>query len=406
MIVDESSSTLNKSNISSDSTSDHQDSNSIEQTVQQSNSEFSTNAGIIRNAHIGHNYNYHNDPETIRRIVQEELKSPQLDYLQLVREGLITLVEAVAIPEIRDAVIAFNTDFRAACDYIYLLASYKDLHDLLHRLEFECYKSIILEQHRFPDDEITLETLVEHGLTLKSLIDQLVAIANQEVLVTQEILWVKELEQACSAFHVAVQKRNTQCFNQSIRLLTRVLLLQPSRINTYLNAAAQGLRLPYLIIAMRNILQTLRSSKLSVQQITQFQQGLEALEKLQDRLLALVVTHDSWQVIDIELRQLEISLNHSMDDLTTSWSYLNTRVRSLCSGETDSWSVSIQEYGERLEQALIPSIQNSSDVKQYFRFYRKGASERFYQTDKALKRLCDELRTIGEPLASVLRAIT
>jgi hypothetical protein len=41
MIVDESNSTLNTSNLSSDSTSDHQSSSFIEQTVQQSNSEFS-----------------------------------------------------------------------------------------------------------------------------------------------------------------------------------------------------------------------------------------------------------------------------------------------------------------------------------------------------------------------------
>ena len=44
-------------------------------------------------------------------------------------------------------------------------------------------------------------------------------------------------------------------------------------------------------------------------------------------------------------------------------------------------------------------------VRRLFRRYRKQSGDRFVWVDKALKRLCDKLRTIGEPLASVLRMI-
>lgn len=123
MTVDKTDPISNKSSTSPTPINNHQGSNFVEQTVLQSNSEFSTNAGVIQDAHIGHNYNYQNDPETIRRIVQEELKSPQLEYFRLVREGLNILAEAVAIPEIRDAVIAFRTNFEAACEQTYILSS-------------------------------------------------------------------------------------------------------------------------------------------------------------------------------------------------------------------------------------------------------------------------------------------
>jgi hypothetical protein len=405
MVGDEPNSILNKSNMNSDSTNDHQSSNSVEQTVQQSNSEFSTNAGVIQDAHIGHNYNYQNDPETVRRIVKEELKSPQLEYFRLVREGLNILAEAVAIPEIRDAVIAFRTDFEAACEQTYILSSYKDLHDQLHRLEFECYRDIILEVKRFPNDETALEILAEHGLTLQSIIHQLDAIVSQRILITQESVWIQELEQAHTEFQNALHEENAEHLKQSIRLLSRILALQPSRINTYLNAAARALRLPSLSAAMANISQHLNSSSLSIDRVSQFRQGLDALDKLETRLMSLVIIHDSWQVIDVELRQLEISLNYGIDDLTTSWFYLRNRVSLICDGDTDSWSVGFHEDSENLESA-IAAAQSSKDVRRYFRLYRRRASERFYQIDQALKRLCDELRTVGEPLASVLRTIT
>jgi len=404
MIADEPNPISNK--VNSESMTHDQSSNFIEQTVQQSNSKNATNAGIVQHSHIGDNYNYQADSETIRQIVQQELNSPQIKYIRSVREGLNALADMAVIPEIRDAIVAFRTDFKAACDQISILASYKDLHDLLHRLEFECYKNIILDAKRFPDDEISLETLIEYGLTLQSIIHQLETIASREVLVTQEVLWIRELEQAHAEFQNALDEQNAHHLKQTIRLLSRVLAIHPSRINTHLNAAARALRLPSLGGAMEHILRHLNSSELSADKTAQFQQGFEALNQMQERLLALVIVHDSWQVVDVELRQLEVSLDHSTDNLKISWSYLKVRVSKLCDGNTDSWSIGFQKDGENLECVLTAAVQDINQIRRCFRLYRRRASERFYQIDIALKRLCDELRTIGEPLASVLRTVT
>jgi hypothetical protein len=59
--------------VNAESMTHHQIFNFIEQTVQQSNSKNAINVGIVQYSHIGDNYNYQVNSETIRRIVQQEL---------------------------------------------------------------------------------------------------------------------------------------------------------------------------------------------------------------------------------------------------------------------------------------------------------------------------------------------
>jgi Effector-associated domain 10 len=355
---------------------------------------------------VGDKYSYRDNPDVIRRIVQEELNSPHIEHLAGIHKGLNTLAQIADIPKIRDATIVFRTDFKAACEQIQILWSYKALHDLLHRVEFECYKGILNEEKRFPNDLTSLETLEEYGLVLQSIVNQLDEIVNQKILVTQEILWIRELEQAHSEFNRALSKKDSQIIRRSIHLLQRILIIHPSRINTHLNAAAQTLRIPSLIHAMREIFQHLNSSDLSLDQISQFQQGVEALDNLQVRLMSLVMVHDSWQIIDLDLRQLEVNLDLRTDELIAAWPYLKHRIDLVCDCNADDWSIGFYKDSQNLEVAITTFVRDSSNVKRYFRLYRRRAGERFYQIDTALKRLCDELQTICEPIAAVLRIIT
>lgn len=150
------------------------------------------------------NRTYQADPETVKRLVREELRVAHTEYGQPVSEGLNALVTLMQVPEVKDAVITFRVVFQAACDQIDVIANYKALHDLLHTLEFQCYGVIVQAAKRFPDDDLALENLMEYELTLQDLLAELQQVAAQETIATNEVRWLAELKKAQTELNSAI----------------------------------------------------------------------------------------------------------------------------------------------------------------------------------------------------------
>ena len=331
------------------------------------------------------------DIETIKQLIQKQSAS----------KGLYALSELMSVPEVRNTAIAFRADFQAVCEQVEVLGNYKDLHDLLHTLEFQCYRGIVQEAKRFPDDESALDILMEHELTLQHLVDEIRDVAKQETLASSEIPWLKDLAQAQEELHAAINQSDTQRLKTAIRLVNRVLTIQPSRINTSLNNAASALRLPALVHAMIYIQDQLAHIELDQEKTSQFRNGIDSLVNLSHNLTFLVENHNDWQNVDSEIRRIEADLERDTSELEMSWSDLKAMTEPLYSSSIDTWAVSIKKDSENLDSAIADK--NPVKIKRYFRFYRRQAGERFYRVDVKLKRLCEDVRIVGEPLASVLR---
>ena len=230
------------------------------------------------------NRTYQADPETVKRIVREELRVADKDYGEPVSQGLNALVELMQVPAVKDAVITFRVVFQAACDQIDVIANYKALHDLLHTLEFQCYGVIVQAARRFPDDELALEDLMEYELTLQDLLAELQQVAAQETIATNEVRWLAELQKARAELNSAIAQLELGPLKRTIWLLNRVLANQPDRINTKLTEAARSLRLPDLVEAMQFVAEHLAGAQLDAQKLHQFEQGVEVLEALNQRL--------------------------------------------------------------------------------------------------------------------------
>jgi len=84
-----------------------------------------------------------------------------------------------------------------------------------------------------------------------------------------------------------------------------------------------------------------------------------------------------------------------------SWPDLKARVEPLCGRRTDKRALALMKESENLETALAAG--NPDHIRKIFRNYRNRAGELFFRLDDDLKRLCGDLRKVGEPLASVLR---
>jgi hypothetical protein len=129
-----------------------------------------------------------------------------------------------------------------------------------------------------------------------------------------------------------------------------------------------------------------------------------ALQQLGDHLTVLVEAHDSWQAVELELRRVESLLDQDLGELEMSWPDLQARVEPLCSGVNEDWAQALLNDSTALTASL--SAGNPAVTKRCFRSLRRRASERFFRVDVDLKSVCGELRTVGEPLASILGMIT
>jgi hypothetical protein len=305
-------------------------------------------------------------------------------------------------PAVRDAVVTFRVHFERACDQIDVVASLKDLHDLLHSLQLNCYDGIVQEAKKFPDDEQAQAILHEHEVTLQDKLDDLRKIVARPGVAPAEVAWIEQdLEPARRELHAALAALDTRKLKQARWMLNRVLAIEPSKINTRLNQAARALSLPDLIAAMADIRDQLRSLNLDAEKVGQFEVGVETLGRLDGTLTALVEDHDRWQAAELELRLIESNLEQSLEALEYSWPQIQEKVHPLTVGSDEPWAVTFREEGKKLGSAL--EAQDAVKIRLRFRGYRRQAGIRFHNVDVMLKKQCDELRKAGGPLAEVLR---
>jgi hypothetical protein len=347
------------------------------------------------------------------------------NYGQSVGAGLSALRTLIQVaPGVQAAAVRYRADFQVACEQIDLLGDYKDIHDQLHSLQFHCYNCIVQETKRSTDDDLAWDTLVDYELTFQDIVSRLQDISVQSspvavdplerarmapaqvaraALPAQEIAWIEDLSQAYRDLHSAIENADARALKRAIRLINRVLMIQPSQVNTRLNATARTLRLPALVQALGNIRDMLSLPSLDSEKVQQFASGVVALADLNISLIALVSSHDQWQAIDLELRRVETTLEQDPGELELSWPDLKEMVEPLCTDGAATWAAGLLSDGAKLESALAAGEPNKT--KQFFRRYRRQVSDRFYRVDVDLKRTCDDLRKIVEPLASVLRLI-
>ena len=182
--------------------------------------------------------------------------------------------------------------------------------------------------------------------------------------------------------------------------MNRVLAVQPSQINTRLNEAARSLRLPALIEALAKVRDHVSSLDLDADKVGQFVSGVDALAGLDAQFSGLVGEHDSWQVVDLELRRIEAAMRHDTMELEMSWPSLRDMTEPLYDRGGEQWSKSVRRDAQALSSALEEG--NPARIKRFFWRYRRQAGDRFYKVDVDLKNLCEEMRQVGRLLAGVL----
>jgi hypothetical protein len=302
--------------------------------------------------------------------------------------------------QVQADVAAFEAIFQTSCKQIDSLACYKDLHDLLHTLQFRCYNyltAVLQNAKKSPDDPSVWQNVFEYESTVQDIMVGLRRYSEVDSL-RELVPWTGGLVDNLRNLFSAVTNCDPREIAVALRPINQVLGVQPVLINVRLNEAARALPLPGLVRALTGLSQKLDSARVNETTVRKFQDGLDALSRLHSELTSMIKEHDMWQCVDIELRRIEATIGQDLSELELSWPDL--RVRTEPNGNEAEWAQLLKAEMCRLTNAIAEN--DVSKTKHYFSRYRGRIGNRFYQVDTALKDLCSNLRRVGEPLSALL----
>jgi hypothetical protein len=331
-----------------------------------------------------------------------EVASTPTNPVPQVAEGLGALIELLQTPAIHDALAEFRNDFIAARAQVADVIALKDVHDLLHTLQFQCYIPLTREARSFPDDDLACDSIADYGLTLRSRTIEIQAAFARAPEVLGEGAWVRDLASADDSLQQALAQRDPQLLRKVIWQINRVLAVQPSYINANLIARARNLRLRNLVEAMGVLHAQLRSASSDTGRLARFTAGVAALGTLRQQIEQLIGNHDAWQAIDREVRRISESLRHDISELEFSWPDLREHLATLALDDA-SWAQALRAEVAQLDAALAGTVGLRPTA--IFQRCSRIIGERFFQVDVDLKRLCSQLRELSDPLTELERML-
>lgn len=329
---------------------------------------------------------------------------------QFIGEGLIALGDLMQIPEVRDTTSRLQANLQIASQQITLLLEYKSIHDQFHLLESCCnpiYPSIYRNGQLLSSEEINWEVLEYLVIELQNCIDNLLDFAVEVSFAADTLAWRLKLKRTYNELEEGIKNNSAEQLKKAIKRVRDVLVREFSRINNSLVTAAKTAQLSVLaqaLVSVRDRLLGFNLDTLSLQRFKIFANGVDILVSISARLSVSIDDHNQWQVIDDELRRVEVLLDKEASELEDNWPDLKLMIHLLCTQSTDDWAIKLNLVCIELEDAL--SSRNPVRIRRVFRDLRTRERVRFYQIDQALLRLCGDLQKVGEePLSAVLKML-
>ena len=120
--------------------------------------------------------------------------------------GLTAMADLISAPDVRARIEGFQDSFGIACRQIDRLSNYKDLHDLLHDLQFNCYNPIMRGAGNFPDNALFLESLEDYAAELQQIINGLWEIAERAIFSANEQAWIRQFSPTTELLREAIEQ--------------------------------------------------------------------------------------------------------------------------------------------------------------------------------------------------------
>jgi hypothetical protein len=323
-----------------------------------------------------------------------------------------SLSELMSNAKIKAFVAEQQDQLVAAEEALEILVDYKNVHDMLHDLQFKCY-NYIYQEARKVEDEIDWSLLVQPQKDLAEIVQSLGEAANRRSMTDEDFSWLDQLREAQGQLSAACDQLALSPLKAARDLVTAILQMRPTIFDTKLCAAARTLPLEDLRKALWVVRDKLGPACLDTEAGASFSAGVNALPQLSANLQALTTEHTRWQVIETRIWSIDALIDRDLGALQNGWPQVRDRFVKICNGNRAPWALSILEQAARLDALL--SAPPPGDAKEFRRWqtrvlqsYTSCSNEggtRFYQVDLSLKRLCDQLRAVQLALVKILQKL-
>lgn len=326
--------------------------------------------------------------------------------IEEVTAGVMALQELMQMPEVLREVAVLDEDMNRARDQLHTLRNYKELHDQLHELQFNFYIPAFQGMSRFPSDMLFLQDLKRYGQSFSDVIDALVDVINQnEATMRGERSWIERLEKHLQMLEEAQVKSDGQLFAKCLERVQEVIGVKPAEINGRLKDAMRNMSLSNFLLKLSALHENLSHTRLddtSKARLLEFNEGIQSMRILWERLSTLVDEHDKWQEAEDQLKRLEAEPVERLYDEDDGWQDLVGKLNPLCRASSERWATRMLEDEQKLKFAL--DERNASRIAEVFSSYRLKAGSRFYVVDKSLLQECSRITEIGPKLDVVFKA--
>jgi hypothetical protein len=318
-------------------------------------------------------------------------------------DALASFIQSDTI--VRDRAREFQSDFETVSRQVNRFSDHKEVHDLLHELQIHIYNVIVNASQYFAQDDSVREQLAEYESRLSQIISRLRTVTRGGSFPNQEIVWLDNLQQARVHLQRAVasdfgQESGAADLRMAIRLMKSILAREPSKIDARLSDLSHEFRLDRLALAMSGISKFLEERGITADKLNHFKGGAANLYLLNQKLKTFVDHHYVWQDVDDDLRRIGDLLGTGVEELELSLPDLSIRIPALCESLIPERADQFLSEWKKLNHQV--ATKNPRKTRQSFRRFRALATEYFYETDKRLRDLCNELRVVGTPLNSIL----
>ena len=331
-------------------------------------------------------------------------------------QALVELRQQSDDPRVGEALRAAEGVIRKASQQIMALTTFKEVHDLLHDVQYGCYDRLVLDAQRFADDEFTRDQMSLHASELKRYASTADEIAMGAVAMSVRIRGIRDqLKEISLALEMAYQKLDKSACDRAVELLSLLVMgPTPSVFNQHLNDAARELNLEGLVAVMQGAGEALATRPAKEAKAERVQRGVEDLANLGRELSTLIKLHDAWQMIDDKLRFL-YGRSDLLSSLEAHWPGILAdfdAVRELsaafdpggaCDAPAPDWTDRLAREVEDLGAALGTGA--ATLTRRQFVSLRQATAGRFHRVDKRLLQACEKIGKVKGPLQSLVEIL-
>ena len=312
------------------------------------------------------------------------------------------LVRADAV--IAETVRCYQQDIQRVHEKIDLMVFLKHLHDMLHDFYLSSYRFVLTQAKRamHRPESVVWGNVKNPALNdLASLISRLEAVVGEGAPSPAEAGWVARLRQGFESLRGAVTDADESRLIEANNTLSRVLRFEPSRLAREADTVVKYLQLRNLSESLYNVLAALSRLNVPEAEILVVKRGLTDLADFGQGIEQATAEHSAWQTLDEELRRVDEGRVYKTRAFAKEWPFLRNEVHHLLAGAEDPESQQIRNDCRLLTDDLV----SKKPVKEPLESLRRLIINRFIAVDKNLKKWCEELRHLRDPLGMILGSL-